>query len=397
MSKTWPEVPIHMVAQPVERLETPVSGKTYRQIGVRLWGQGAYERESIDGSETKYKTFNLVKAGDIIVNKIWARNGSVSVVSNELEGCYCSGEFPIFEPILTKIEPKWFYWLTKTHWFWERCDAQSRGTSGKNRIRPEKFIQIEVPLPPLAEQQRIVAKIERLAGKIEEARKITKLSSAETGLLAKTYLNKLTSNFSSIGELKDILTDKPRNGWSASCDNSDNGIPVLTLSAVTGFYYDSNAYKKTSMAVNKNAHYWLNSGDLLITRSNTPELVGHSAIYNGIPNPCIYPDLIMKIPVDEQKADKQFVWCWLQSQIARKYIIENAKGTSPTMKKIAQDTVMKIPFPVSISIDMQKRFVTHFKTAQKKIQALTVLQAQTTAELDAMLPSILDQAFKGEL
>ena len=109
-----------------------------------------------------------METGDIIVNKIWARNGSVAVVNGELAGCFCSGEFPIYAPDRNRIEPRWFHWITKTSWFWYECDLKSRGTSGKNRIRPEKFLEIQIPLPSLEEQRWIAAKIDELAGKIKE-------------------------------------------------------------------------------------------------------------------------------------------------------------------------------------------------------------------------------------
>jgi type I restriction enzyme S subunit len=139
---------------------------------VKLWGEGAYERESIDGIQTKYKRLSRVEAKDVVVNKIWARNGSVAVVPENLSGCYVSGEFPTFNPIQEKLEPRWFNWLTKTKEFWSQCDEKSQGTSGKNRIRPERFLEIEIPLPPLNEQRRIVARIEELAARIEEARNL---------------------------------------------------------------------------------------------------------------------------------------------------------------------------------------------------------------------------------
>ncbi|MDW8310835.1 MAG: hypothetical protein RMK20_15800, partial [Verrucomicrobiales bacterium] len=94
----WPKVRLGEVLTPVERGEIPVPGKTYRQIGVRLWGEGAYEREPIDGGATKYAQLFRAEAGDVVVNKIWARNGSVAIVPELLAGCYGSGEFPMFAP-----------------------------------------------------------------------------------------------------------------------------------------------------------------------------------------------------------------------------------------------------------------------------------------------------------
>jgi len=68
MTNGWQTVTIGEVAKPIARAEVPMAGTTYRQIGVRLWGQGAYEREAIDGSQTKYATLSRVESGDIVVN-----------------------------------------------------------------------------------------------------------------------------------------------------------------------------------------------------------------------------------------------------------------------------------------------------------------------------------------
>ncbi len=148
---SFPMVALGEIVLPVERAEVPGAGTTYRQVGVKLWGVGAYERESMDGSQTRYKTLSRVEADDIIVNKIWAQNGSVAVVPKNLAGCFVSSEFPTFVPIREKLDPRWFHWLTKTKSFWEKCDEKSQGTSGKNRIRPERFLEIEIPLPSLSQ------------------------------------------------------------------------------------------------------------------------------------------------------------------------------------------------------------------------------------------------------
>jgi type I restriction enzyme S subunit len=191
MSINFPSAKLKEIMEQIERPEVPISGKTYRQLGVKLWGEGAYEMESIDGIQTKYKTLSRVQEKDIVVNKIWARNGTVAVVSESLSGCFVSGEFPTFTPIQDALEPRWFHWLTKTKGFWRQCDEKSQGTSGKNRILPEKFLEIEIPLPLLDEQRRIVARIEELAARIEEARELRKRAMEETDALFKSGMKKL--------------------------------------------------------------------------------------------------------------------------------------------------------------------------------------------------------------
>jgi type I restriction enzyme, S subunit len=136
---------------------------------------------------------------------------------------------------------------------------------------------------------------------------------------------------------------------------------------------------------------------LLISRSNTPDLVGHAAFYDGKPSPCIYPDLMMRLEFKDLSVEPRFVWYWLQSPPVREFIKKNAKGTSPTMKKISQDTVMAVPFPTSLSLSKQSEIVAELDKLQNEVDSLKRLQAETASELDALLPAILDRAFRGEL
>jgi type I restriction enzyme S subunit len=364
---------------------------------VQLWGAGAYEREAIDGSQTRYSRLFRAEVGDIIVNKIWARNGSVAVIRGPLAGCYGSAEFPMFAPSPDRLEPLWIHWLTKTHGFWEQCDEKSRGTSGKNRIRPERFLEIEIPLPPLAEQQQIVARIEELAALIDEARALRQPAESEAQALVRSSLRRLSESIAVDGHLGDVLAESPRNGWSPVCDNAIDGTPVLSLGAVTGFRYRSTEFKRSSLPATPRGHFWLRPGDLLITRSNTPELVGHAAIYDGSPTPCIYPDLMMRLLVRTDRADPRFAWYWLQSPAARAFVAGNAKGTSPTMKKISQATVTAIPYPSSLQLATQCHIVAELDALRAEVDAVKRLQAETATELDALLPSILDRAFGGGL
>jgi type I restriction enzyme S subunit len=152
----------------VSRTVPVTPGASYRTIGVKLLGEGAYERQTIDGADTAAKTLSVVREGDLIINKIWVRHGSTAIATTAVDGCAASGEFPTFELDTGKVLPRWLHWQTKMAAFWEKCDRLSRGTSGKNRITPAQFLTITVPLPPLSEQQRVVARIEVLAAKIQE-------------------------------------------------------------------------------------------------------------------------------------------------------------------------------------------------------------------------------------
>jgi type I restriction enzyme S subunit len=106
---------------------------------------------------------------------------------------------------------------------------------------------------------------------------------------------------------------------------------------------------------------------------------------------------MMRLEIDGKQADKRFVHSWLNSPAVRQYIGRVAKGSSPTMKKINQQSVMNIPFPIRLPIQEQLRIVAHMEDLQAKLDALKRHQAETAAELDALLPAVLERAFRGEL
>ena len=175
------------------RPEVPQLGTAYRQIGVRLWGEGAYQRETIDGSETKYSVLYRVQTGDIVVNKIWARNGSVSVITEDLSGSYGSPEFPTYSIDKSSLLPEWFAWYSKTKGLWTQCDKLSRGTSGQNRLRPDRFLEVRLPLPSLNEQRRIVTRLDRVAALVGRARRLLERLDRDAVLLTQSLHAHLSS------------------------------------------------------------------------------------------------------------------------------------------------------------------------------------------------------------
>ena len=371
----------------------------YNCVGVRWYGMGAFIREQLLGMNIARKQQWIVNSGDVIYNKLFAWKGSFAIADTFVNGCIVSDKFPTYELNTDLVEPKFLSFYFQAPQIAQKAQDLSKGAAAisKLTLNPPQFWDLTIPLPSLLEQQQIVARIEELTAKVKEAKELRHGANKANQTLSQTAISQALEEVPIDGTLEQILLEKPRNGWSARCDNADSGIPVLSLGAVTGFSYRSSEFKRTSEATSTDAHYWLQPGDLLITRSNSPELVGHAAIYNGFPHPCIYPDLMMKLLIDEEKADKRFVHGWLRSTPVREYIARSAKGTSPTMKKISQGTVMNIPFPISLSITQQQRVLAHLEIVQNKLSLLSQLQIETGKEIDALLPSILDKAFKGEL
>lgn len=296
-----------------------------------------------------------------------------------------------------RLDPSWLTLCLRTLWrrgfFAQHCNRWI-GQAGFN---PTKLANLAIPIPLIDFQRRTVARIEALLTEVKKARTLLDHMHRDAGRLMDATLKELVSQLPTTRRLLiEVIEAKPRNGWSPKCDDNPNGIPVLKLGAVLWFRYNPNEVKRTSEPVDYNAHYWLQPGDILISRSNTPELVGHASIYTAEPFPCIYPDLLMRLRVRTSDANSRFLIYWLRTREVREYINRRASGASPTMKKIKQDDVCNIPFP-TIDVSKQMHLVAHLDSIQADVDNLFRLLDQHTKLLDQLEQSILERAFRGEM
>ncbi len=100
-------------------------------------------------------------------------------------GVACAGFAPV-EPGVRIPPPRFLDFYFGTREFVEACQRASEGTTNRVRLQPDRFLRIEIPLPPLPEQRRIVTRIEELSAKIEEARELREraIEEATTSLMS---------------------------------------------------------------------------------------------------------------------------------------------------------------------------------------------------------------------
>jgi type I restriction enzyme S subunit len=258
----------------------------------------------------------------------------------------------------------------------------------------------DIQFPTLPVQQRIVGILDEAFNGLATAESNAKKNVQNARALFESYLR---SVFTQKGAgwmettLEHVLADQPRNGWSPpSADQSDSGVPVLTLSSVTGFQFRADKIKFTSAKTDPRRHYWVKNDDFLITRSNTPELVGHVAIATGITEPTIYPDLIMRMTLEPDRMLTEFLYYQMRSPSLRREITGRAQGANPTMKKISKGAVQSLPIAVP-PLPQQEKIVTQLKALAAEAQCLESIYKHKLAALHALKQSLLHQAFTGQL
>lgn len=397
----YPQVHLAEIARPISRPVAVVPGTAYRTLGVKWWGEGAYERETIDGSQTAARTLSIVREDDLIINKIWVRHGSTAIVPATVDGCSASGEFPTFELDRSRVLPRWLHWQTKTQDFWAKCDHLSRGTSGKNRIKPELFLTIPIPLPPLAEQRRLIARIDTLAAKVAEARGLRQQASEETEAVLAAHLNTQFGNpyAKTVGtlsidrfvQLSDVVTDVA-DGPHVTPHYVEAGIPFVTVLNITSGRVNFSGLKYITAEEHQQFQRRARAekGDVLISKDGT---IGVPCYVDTDREFSFFVSVALIKPYRE-KLDGQFLTWAFRAPYLQDKIRERSRGDMIRHLVLREIRNLIVPLP---PLPEQRRIVAHLDALQAKVDALKALQAATAAELDALLPAILDRAFKGGL
>lgn len=134
-----------------------VSGTTYQIAGVLNAGQGMFRRDPIDGSDTNYPALHRLRAGQLVMRKLTAWEGPITIVPEEYDGYVVSTEFPTFSVAPDVLLPAFMQLICQQPQFWERMRSASTGSvQRRKRVNPAQLLAIDVLLPPLAEQLRIV-------------------------------------------------------------------------------------------------------------------------------------------------------------------------------------------------------------------------------------------------
>jgi type I restriction enzyme S subunit len=154
--------------------------KLYQEIGIYCFGRGIFHKTPRTGLEVGDKDLFLMKEGDFILQVTFAWEGAIAIVSAAEDGMYGSTRYPTFRVDESRCDPKFLLNYFKTEEGLQQLVNICPGSAGRNRVLSIKRIpEVRVPLPPLAEQRRVVARIEALAAQIHEARALRRQAGEE--------------------------------------------------------------------------------------------------------------------------------------------------------------------------------------------------------------------------
>ncbi|WP_242010327.1 restriction endonuclease subunit S [Acetobacter conturbans] len=269
------------------------------------------------------------------------------------------------------------------------------GGTTRLKLTQGNMKQVKMPLPPLAEQRRIVAKLDSLTARIARARaeleRIKKLQ--------KQWLQRfLDSEFSCSGRMLKLgtLAEDVRYGTAQKCIQNPVLTPVLRIPNISSGKVDISNLKHAKFTEKEIQKLSLLPGDVLIIRSNgSVDLVGQSAVVDEQASGFLFAGYLIRIRLKKNNVAPDFVHYWLQSSQARNVINAEAKSTSG-VNNINSEQLKNLQIRVP-SLSMQQEIVSRITKAFAHINHLETEGRHTLTLLNRLEASLLAKAFRGKL
>ena len=402
----------------VDRTLTPAN--TIRLVTLHFDGEMEL-RDASAGESLKARLF-FADAGDVIYSKIDVRNGAIGIIPDGLGRVCVSSEYPVYSVDPQIAEAPYVKLLFRTDVFRRKINSMISGASGRKRVQPSALESVEIPLPPLSVQRKMVAAWEvatqyaaQAAAKIEQLEHDTEtrfLADLDLKPRKKATLPKAFAGRWSELERWSVMFNQLA---SVAMDINSGKYPVANLGEVAAVSYgiqkcpanrpgqharpylrvanvqrgelDLREIKYIDVPDSQMPSLRLEPGDLLVCEGNSADLVGRPALWRGEIPDCVHQNHILKARVERSKAMPEYVVEYMHSIPARNHFRARAKFTT-NLASINSNDLRELPLampPLSVQRQIVERIAKRRgKIAQLKADAKARAEAGK-ADVEAMI------------
>lgn len=397
MKPNWSVVKLDRVLQHRKEFVTIDDTQSYKRCRVQLHAKGIVPRDTVLGVEVKTKKQQLCRAGEFLVAEIDAKVGGYGIVPDELVGAIVSSHYFLFQVNEKVLNRQFLGYYIQTKDFYEQVKAQ--GSTNYAAVRPEQVLDYKIPLPPLTEQQRIVARIESLAEKITSAKHLHQYIGSKSLALVDAEINRVIDinrnnaswEFAPIPRFADVNPSR-KGKINLNPTESVSFVPMRAVDDETGTIVrpESRPYAETSKGFT-----WFKDGDVIFARITPCMQNGKSALARNLLNGVGFGSTEFHVMRPGQKISGEWLYTLVRHKSFRDDAASHFKGTAG-QQRVPVDFLEQKIIPVP-SLDAQHRLVDYINGLKVRVEEIKKLRLRAAVELDALLPSVLDKAFKGEL
>lgn len=382
MKYNWEIKRIGDFVQQSENSVELIPAEQYSLLGMSLEGRGLFLREQKKGIEIGSKTLNKVIPGQFIYSRLFAWKGAFDFVKEDFEGCYVSDEYPTFIIDEKKADIKYLHYYFNQAKVWKEVEQYCIGVTkaSRNRFKEKFFLNFEINLPSVKEQQRIVSKIESVKTKLERIKELRAGQEWEIRNLRNSIFIDLQKEFEniSIGKIlianREIVEPNPNIDYKQVTVRMEHK-GVLLRSLIKGSEIGS-------------TQFLAKENDFIISKIDARN--GAMGIIPADLEGAVVTNDFPLFGFTEEVNPKFFYY------FSNTYYFDNAckkasEGTT-NRRRLKMDRFANILMPLP-PIEEQNRIV----SLLDKLNMVKTNHSQTQKELNELMPSLLDKAFKGEL
>jgi len=425
-----------------DSIEIQNSGE-YKRITIKTKHQGIILRDLSKGSSIGTKLQFKVKTGQFLLSKIDARLGAFGIVPDELDSGIITGNFWTFDVDTNKVNSEWFNLFTSSGNFYEICDKASSGTTHRKYLDEKAFLNFEIWLPSLKEQNDFLGKYreykkyfdilfkelnqqqaylqllrqsivqEAIQGKLlnrdksdEPAEVLLKRIKAEKQKLIKEGKLKKEKDLSPITEgeipfqlpkdwvwcrLGEIIDLKSGVTLGKTYKEELIEVPYLRVANVQRGSIDITHVKTLKVPQYEIDKYRLKKGDLCMIEGGDWDKVGRCSIWIHDIDPCIHQNHIFRLRF-YGNISNEWSEMYLNSSIARRYFESFSKQTT-NLASINKTQLTSLLFPLPPFSD-QHRVVERVRQLQQKLKALESQVQQSRLYAQQLMQVTLQEAFE---
>jgi type I restriction enzyme S subunit len=357
-----------------------------------------------------YEQYELY-TGDILVAMSGATTGKFGIYNSE-EKSYQNqrvGKFEIKESDL--LDNSFLLYLL---FALKRKILEDAYGGAQPNISSGKIEEMLVPLPPLAEQQRIVAKIEELFSSLDKGIETLKTAKAQLkvyrqAVLKYAFEGRLTNPnlqegklpegwvIKSIGQITENLTQ----GWSPKCENrastNEKEWAVITTTAIQHIKFSDKENKVLPESLEPRTQHELIDGDVLITRAGPRNRVGVCCLVSAPRKKLLNCDKAYRIKVKRELILPSYL---VQILNTSKFLTEIDKcksGGNDSGLNLTQTVFLSIQIQLPQTLSEQRMIIDEIESRLSVCDKIEESIEQGLQQAEALRQSILKKAFEGKL
>jgi type I restriction enzyme S subunit len=305
-------------------------------------------------------------------------------------GCIHDGWLVLKQEGEKVFEIEYLYYLLSSPYLFEQFDSLAAGSTVRN-LNIRLVSSVEVPVPPLPEQQRIVSILDKCFSAIERSRNNAEQNLKNAKELFESYLQGVFEKKGNgweekkLGEVYDV-----RDGTHDSPKYHNQGYPLVTSKNLKNhkLTFDNIKFISETDYLNINKRSKVDVGDVLFAMIGT---IGNPVVIEDEPNYAIKNVALFKVGNNQ---NSYFLKYFLDSKQTIEKMMRDAKGT--TQKFVGLGYLRSFPILVP-PLKEQQTIVRQLDTLRIETQKLESIYQKKILLLEELKKSILQKAFSGEL